>query len=67
MLFRSDAETSRLLFEGSRSTFLEDKEMLEAQQKNHKGGGLDGLIHVNADAAQLQARRMLEELVRAEA
>ena len=41
--------------------------MLEAQQKNLKGGGLDGLIHVNADAAQLQARRMLEELVRAEA
>ncbi len=62
-----DAETSRLLFEGSRSTFLEDKDMLEAQQKNLKGGGLDGLIHVNADAAQLQARRMLEELVRAEA
>jgi hypothetical protein len=25
------------------------------------------MIHINADAAQLQARRMLDELVRAEA
>ena len=41
--------------------------MLEAQQKNVKAGALDGLIHISADAAQLQARRMLEELCRAEA
>src|SRR5947209_2008857 len=62
-----DPEMSRMLFEGSRATFLEDKDMLEAQQRNLKGGALDGLIHINADAAQLQARRMLDELVRAEA
>jgi hypothetical protein len=41
--------------------------MLEAQQKNVQGGTLDNMIHINADAAQLQARRMLEELCRAEA
>jgi hypothetical protein len=41
--------------------------MLEAQQKNLKSGAIDGLIHIGADAAQLQARRMLEELCRAEA
>jgi phenylpropionate dioxygenase-like ring-hydroxylating dioxygenase large terminal subunit len=57
---------SKMLFEGARNTFLEDKEMLEAQQLNLKGGALDGLIHIPADAAQLQARRMLDELVRAE-
>jgi phenylpropionate dioxygenase-like ring-hydroxylating dioxygenase large terminal subunit len=62
-----DPEMSRMLFEGSRATFLEDKDMLEAQQRNLQGGALDGLIHINADAAQLQARRMLDELVRAEA
>ena len=37
--------------------------MLEAQQKNLKGGAIDGLVHITADAAQLQARRMLDELV----
>jgi phenylpropionate dioxygenase-like ring-hydroxylating dioxygenase large terminal subunit len=61
-----DADMSRLLYEGSCATFLEDKAMLEAQQKNLSGGALDGLIHITADAAQLQARRMLDELVRAE-
>ena len=61
-----DAEMSRLLYEGSRATFLEDKVMLEAQQKNLSGGAIDGLIHVTADAAQLQARRMLDELLLAE-
>ena len=61
-----DKEMTRLLFEGSRDTFLEDKVMLEAQQRNLRGGDLDGLIDINADAAQLQTRRMLEELARAE-
>jgi len=62
-----DSELARLLYEGSCATFLEDKVMLEAQQKNLKGGALDGLMHIPADAAQLQARRMLDEMVRAEA
>ena len=57
---------SRHLYEGSCATFLEDKAMLEAQQKNLSDGALDGLIHITADAAQMQARRMLDELVRAE-
>jgi phenylpropionate dioxygenase-like ring-hydroxylating dioxygenase large terminal subunit len=63
---RDDENMSKLLYDGSVNTFLEDKVMLEAQQKNVKGGALDGLIHIGADAAQLQARRMLDELVRAE-
>jgi phenylpropionate dioxygenase-like ring-hydroxylating dioxygenase large terminal subunit len=61
-----DAEMSRLLYEGSYNTFLEDKVMLEAQQKQLKGGSIDGLIHITADAAQMQARRMLDEMVQAE-
>ncbi|MBM3529585.1 MAG: aromatic ring-hydroxylating dioxygenase subunit alpha [Alphaproteobacteria bacterium] len=62
-----DAEMSQLLFNGARNTFLEDKAMLEAQQHNLEAGDLDGLMHIGADAAQLQARRMLADLVRAEA
>ncbi len=62
-----DGEMSRLLFEGSRDTFLEDKVMLEAQQRNLAGGALDGLIDVATDVAQLQVRRILDDLIRSEA
>jgi len=62
-----DSAMSRLLFEGSRDTFLEDKVMLEAQQRNLRGGALDGLIDVATDAAQLQVRRILDDLIRADA
>lgn len=58
-----DAETATLLYEGSRATFMEDAEIIEAVQTNRHGGSLEGLIHVNADAAQLQARRLLQRLI----
>ena len=61
-----DNEMSKLLYEGSRATFLEDVEFLEAVQNNRVGGSLDGLIHITADAAQLQARRMLGSMIGAE-
>src|SRR6478672_12808766 len=61
-----DKEMSKLLFEGSRATFLEDVEFLEAVQNNREDGSLDGLIHITADAAQLQARRMLSTMIGAE-
>lgn len=61
-----DAGMSKLLYDGSYNTFLEDKVMLEAQQKKLRGGAIDGLIHITADAAQMQARRMLDDMVRAE-
>ena len=55
-----------LLFDGSVTTFLEDRDMLEAQQKNLDGGVIDGLVDINADTAQLQARRILADMMRAE-
>jgi phenylpropionate dioxygenase-like ring-hydroxylating dioxygenase large terminal subunit len=61
-----DAEMSKLMYEGSKATFLEDAEILEAVQMNRTGGSLDGLIDVNADAAQLQARRILSQMISAE-
>jgi phenylpropionate dioxygenase-like ring-hydroxylating dioxygenase large terminal subunit len=61
-----DPDMSKLLYEGSRATFLEDVDMLEGVQANRTGGSLEGLIDVGADAAQLQARRMLNGLISAE-
>ena len=61
-----DPDMSKLLFDGSKATFLEDVAMIEAQQQNLRGGALERLIDINADTAQLQARRMLEEKIRAE-
>jgi phenylpropionate dioxygenase-like ring-hydroxylating dioxygenase large terminal subunit len=61
-----DPEMSKLMYQGSKATFLEDAEILEAVQANRTGGSLDGLIDVNADAAQLQARRMLSQMISAE-
>ena len=59
-------ELTQTLFEGSRDTFYEDVEMIGAQQKNLGGITLDGLIDINADNAQRQARVMLERLIAAE-
>ena len=62
-----DEAMSKLLFEGSKVTFMEDVEILELQQKNVAGGSIEGLVDISADAAQLQARRMLRQLAAAEA
>ncbi|HUB94993.1 MAG TPA: aromatic ring-hydroxylating dioxygenase subunit alpha, partial [Stellaceae bacterium] len=61
-----DDGLSKLLFDGAVQTFLEDKAMIEAQQRKLSGGALDGLVDINADAAQLLARRMLADLLRQE-
>jgi phenylpropionate dioxygenase-like ring-hydroxylating dioxygenase large terminal subunit len=61
-----DRELSRIIFDGSRAAFMEDVEMLEAQQMNLRGGRLDGLIDIQADTAQLHARRILDGLLAAE-
>ena len=41
--------------------------MLEAVQSNRRGGSLEGLVDIAADAAQLQARRMIDQMITAEA
>jgi phenylpropionate dioxygenase-like ring-hydroxylating dioxygenase large terminal subunit len=62
----SNSETSKLLYEGSKATFLEDAVILEAEQKNLKGGDITHLVDLAADAAQLRARRMLKQLIEKE-
>ena len=58
-----DQEMSKLLYEGSLTTFLEDLEMLEAQQLRVNGGALENMIDIPNDAAQLQSRRILRRLI----
>ena len=60
---RDDPEMSKMIYEGTLATFLEDKTMIEAQQRKLAGATLDGLIDINADIAQLQARRILADLI----
>jgi phenylpropionate dioxygenase-like ring-hydroxylating dioxygenase large terminal subunit len=62
----NDEQMTKLLFDGSVVTYLEDKAMLEAQQKRLNGGALDRTIDINADAPSLQFRRQLDRLIEAE-
>jgi phenylpropionate dioxygenase-like ring-hydroxylating dioxygenase large terminal subunit len=61
-----DAEMSKVLYEGSMATFLEDLEMLEAEQLNVRGGALENMVDIPNDAAQLQSRRILRRLIEEE-
>lgn len=63
---QDDPEMSKFLLEGSRAAFLQDVGMLEAQQTNLADGTIERRIDIWADAAQLQARRMLDRLIEAE-
>jgi hypothetical protein len=62
----ADEEMSKLLYEGSKATFLEDVEMLEGVEANRAGGSLEGLVDIGTDAGQLQARRILDSMIKAE-
>jgi hypothetical protein len=57
---------SKLLYDGSRATFEEDLVVLERQQQKVDGGSIDGLFDIQNDAAQLQMRRMMRQLMIAE-
>lgn len=68
--FQTDnEELSKILYEGSKATFLEDADILQAVQSNQMGrhGTIDGLVDVAADAAQIQARRRLAKMIQEEA
>ncbi|MGE0628843.1 MAG: Rieske 2Fe-2S domain-containing protein [Hyphomicrobiaceae bacterium] len=61
-----DEKMSKLLYDGSLATFMEDLEVLELQQENVDGGSIDGLFDIKNDAAQLQMRRMVRQLAASE-
>jgi phenylpropionate dioxygenase-like ring-hydroxylating dioxygenase large terminal subunit len=62
-----DEEMTKLLFDGSVMTYLEDKAMLEALQHKVRGGTLERMVDLNMDAGALQFRRTLRRLIEAEA
>jgi phenylpropionate dioxygenase-like ring-hydroxylating dioxygenase large terminal subunit len=62
-----DEAMSKLLYEGSKATFMEDLEVLERQQEMLPTGAIDGLFDIQNDAAQLQMRRMMRQMAMAEA
>ena len=62
----TDSSMTDLLHNGAEATFMEDVEMIEAQQKNLSGGSVDGMIDINADNPPLQMRRIMDGLIAAE-
>ena len=62
-----DPELTRLLRDGAKATFEEDVAMIEAQQSNLDGGSIEGLVDINADNPPLQMRRIMADLISAEA
>lgn len=63
---QDEPEMTRRMYEGSRDTFLEDVDFIEAQQDRLGGVTMDGLVDIVSDNAQLQMRRMLDDMIRAE-
>jgi vanillate O-demethylase monooxygenase subunit len=59
--------TADFVFDSVYKTFLEDVEILEAQQSNMDLMPERRRIHIVSDAAGLQAMRILEELEKAQA
>jgi phenylpropionate dioxygenase-like ring-hydroxylating dioxygenase large terminal subunit len=62
-----DEAMSKLLYEGSKATFMEDLEVLERQQEMLPTGAIDGLFDIQNDAAQLQMRRMMKQMATGQA
>jgi len=62
--FRTDdPATTNLLKNGARATFIEDVELLEAQAAAYARIGHRPEIDIIGDAAPLQARRMVDEMI----
>jgi vanillate O-demethylase monooxygenase subunit len=65
---RGDHALTEFIRAGSASTFDEDKDMLEAQQKAlDEAGAPPFSVALATDAGPIQARRLLERLIRSEA
>ena len=64
---RDDEELTQRLTDQVRKIILEDKVVVEAQQRSLDLTGEDDLIDINADAGALRARRIIAELLAKEA
>jgi|SRR5579885_2083912 len=63
---QNDPEATEQLYREIAPTFLEDKEMVEAQQARLDEFGEEGLVDIASDATRMHMRRMIERLIAAE-
>ena len=61
-----DADVTRVIVEGGQQTFREDVVMIEAQQRSIDDAPDAPTIDINIDAAPLQARRIMAEMLEKE-
>ena len=62
-LQRALSDDTEQLYREIAPTFLEDKEMVEAQQNRLEELGEQGLVNIAADANRMHMRRMVERLI----
>ena len=60
---QNDPEATEQLYRELAPTFLEDKEMVEAQQKRLDELGARGLFDIASDANRMHMRRIVERLI----
>jgi vanillate O-demethylase monooxygenase subunit len=63
---QNDPEATEQLYREIAPTFLEDKEMVEAQQSRLDELGEQGLVDIASDANRMHMRRMVERLIAGE-
>ena len=63
---QNDPEATEQLYREIAPTFLEDKEMVEAQQKRPDELGEQGLVDIASDANRMHMRRIVERLIASE-
>ena len=62
-----DEDLTQLFFDQVHEAFLEDLDMIDAQQRVRNRGPAAAPVDINADQAPLQARRVMERLIADEA
>ena len=60
---QNDPEATEQLYREIAPTFLEDNEMVEAQQRRLDELGEQGLVDIASDANRMHMRRMVERLI----
>jgi vanillate O-demethylase monooxygenase subunit len=63
---QNEPEATEQLYQEIAPTFVEDKEMVEAQQARLSAFGENGLVDIASDATRMQMRRMVERMIAAE-
>ena len=61
--WQNDPEATEQLYRENAPTFLEDKEMVQAQQRRLDELGEQGLVDIASDANRMIMRRFIERLI----